>query len=243
MKKNERVALITGANKGIGFEIARRLGKQGYTIALGARDSARGNAAVAKLAAEGIDARTVRVDVGDPATIASLRSEIEQRFGRLDVLVNNAGVLLDHATKPSTVDQDHLRATFDTNFFGPWSVTQALLPLLAKSPAGRIVNMSSTLGSLGVTSDASSPFDGFFAPSYQASKAALNMLTVQFAKELRGTKIKVNSACPGWVKTDMGTADAPLSVEQGADTPVWLATLPDDGPSGGFFNSREPVAW
>jgi NAD(P)-dependent dehydrogenase (short-subunit alcohol dehydrogenase family) len=243
MTLTKRVALVTGSNKGIGFEIARQLGRRGRTVLIGARDEKRGAEAASKLRDEGIDAHHVRLDVSDAATIAPLAAAIEARFGRLDVLVNNAGVLLDQNVPPSALDVGVLKKTFDTNVFGAFAVTKALLPLIKKSDAGRVVNLSSTLGSLTLMSDPTNPYSSFVGVAYQASKTALNMLTVGLAKELAGTKVLVNSVCPGWVKTDMGTDAAPLSVEQGADTPVWLATLPADGPTGGYFNSRQPLPW
>jgi NAD(P)-dependent dehydrogenase (short-subunit alcohol dehydrogenase family) len=239
----KKVALVTGANKGIGFEIVRQLARQGLTVILGARDKERGEKAAGQLRDEGLDVQFVRLDVSDPASIAALPGFFTERFGRLDVLVNNAGILIDQGIPPSQLDEAKLRQTFDTNFFGAFAVTKALLPLIKASDAGRIVNLSSTLGSLTVSSDPTSGFDGFLMLAYQSSKTALNMLTVAFAKELRGTNVKINSACPGWVRTDMGSSAAPLSVEEGADTPVWLATLAADGPTGGFFNSRKPVPW
>jgi NAD(P)-dependent dehydrogenase (short-subunit alcohol dehydrogenase family) len=239
----KKVALVTGANKGIGFEIVRQLARQGVTVVLGARDEERGKRAAGQLRDEGLDVSFVRLDVTDAASVAALPGFLEERFGRLDVVVNNAGVLLDRDVPPSRLDEAVLRQTFDTNFFGAFAVARALLPLIKQSDAGRIVNVSSTLGSLTVASDPTSAFDGFLMLAYQASKTALNMLTVAFAKELRGTNVKINSACPGWVRTDMGSEAAPGTVEEGADTPVWLATLPADGPTGGFFNSRKPVPW
>jgi len=241
--QQKQVALITGANKGIGFAIARKLGKQGITVLVGARDLDRGGAAVGKLKAEGIDAHPVRLEVTDAKSIEEARKFIEQRFGRLDILVNNAGVLPDQGKTASTLPLDMLRQVFDTNVFGVAAVTQALLPLIRKGPAGRIVNMSSSLGSLTLNSDTKGPYYDMKMPAYNTSKAALNMITVQLAYELRNTPIKVNSACPGWVKTDMGGPNAPGTAEEGADTPTWLATLPADGPTGGFFNSRKPVPW
>ncbi len=241
--EEKKVALITGANKGIGFEIARKLGKQGITVLIGARDLDRGVPAANTLKKEGIDAHPVQLDVTDAKTIAAARQFVEQRFGKLDILVNNAGVLLDSGTTASTIPLEMFRQVFDTNVFGVLAVTQAFLPLIRKSPAGRIVNMSSSLGSLTLNSDAKWPVYNMKPPAYNTSKAALNMLTVHLSYELRGTPIKVNSACPGWVKTDMGGANAPGTAEEGADTPFWLATLPAEGPTGGFFNSRLPVPW
>jgi NAD(P)-dependent dehydrogenase (short-subunit alcohol dehydrogenase family) len=251
-----RIALVTGANRGIGFEIARQLGRQGITVLLGARSEQRGAEAAARLRDEKIDARAVQLDVTDAASIRAAADFVDRTFGRLDILVNNAGGAFDWTptpTQPSQVDLDVARKTFELNFFGPLAVIQALLPLLRRSPAGRVVNVSSSLGSLALLGDPESPLAGMVLPMYQASKAALNALSVLLAKELRGTSIKANSACPGWVDTETGVPDwlrAAMNgsggagpIEQGADTPVWLATLPDDGPSGGFFNSRKPVPW
>lgn len=238
-----KIALVTGANRGLGLEIARQLGARGATVVVTARSGAAGRETGDQLSGGGIDAHHVILDVTDAGTVGGLSRELEVRYGRLDVLVNNAGIQLDAGVQPSQVGLATLRQTFETNVLGAYAVTQALLPLLRKSPAGRIVNMSSSLGSMTLIGDPGSPYDPVVCPAYQASKAALNAVTVLFAKELRGTNVKVNAACPGWVRTAMGTERALLSVEEGADTPVWLATLPDDGPSGGFFNSRQPVSW
>jgi len=243
VKHAKKVALITGANKGIGFEISRQLAKQGITVVIGARNETRGAEAAAKLRDEGLDARHVRLDVTDASTLESLPRFFEERFDRLDILVNNAGVLLDEGTPLSELDIKVLRQTFETNFFGAFAVAKALLPLIRRSEAGRIVNVSSELGSLADLGDPDSASAGFVSFAYPASKVALNALTVLLARELRGSGVKVNSADPGWVRTDMGTAAAPLTPEEGADTPVWLATLPEDGPTGGFFRSRQPMAW
>lgn len=238
------VALITGANKGIGLEIARQLGKLGYQVIVGARSIERGTSAVEVLKNEGVDAYTVELDVTDSKSIAKLPNFIRSWFGRLDVLVNNAAILLDYdGPPPSATEMQVLRQTFETNFFGVFAVTQSVLPFLRESPSGRIVNMSSSVGSLTSILDTSSPLSEVVSPAYQSSKTAANALTVLLAKELAGTNIKVNSACPGPVKTDQNPARGVLSVEEGADTPVWLATLPPDGPTGGFFNSRKPVPW
>lgn len=239
---NNPIALITGANRGLGKEIARQLGKQGYTVVLGSRDNAKGEAAAQELREDGIDAHAIELDVEDAKEIAAAPKWIEEKFGRLDVLVNNAGILADGNTSPEDLDEAKLRETFEANFFGPFNMHKACLPLLKKAPAPRIVNMSSTLGSLTAVSDPNSRFSTS-APAYQASKTALNALTVAFARELRDTSAKVNSCCPGWVRTDMGGKNAAKSVEEGADTPVWLATLPEDGPTGGFFRERERIDW
>jgi NAD(P)-dependent dehydrogenase (short-subunit alcohol dehydrogenase family) len=243
MSTPKKIALVTGANKGIGFEISRQLGKLGMTVIVGSRDKKRGLAAAEKLKTEGIDAHSLIIDVCHEPSVDRAAEYIEQEYEHLDILVNNAGIMEDKTFTPSTIPHDILHDVFDTNFFGVVSVTQAMIPLLKKSEAGRIVNISSSLGSLNLQSDPAGPFADFKFLGYDASKAALNSATIHFAYELRATAIKVNSACPGWVKTDMGGAEAPGTVESGADTPVWLATLPADGPSGGFFNSRKAVPW
>ena len=241
---SSKIALITGANKGIGLETARQLGGLGITVLLGARDAQRGASAVAQLKREGVAVRAVALTVTDAASITAAAAWVEKEFGHLDILVNNAGVL-DYATEtgPGAVAQASLRATFDTNFFGLIAVTQAFLPLLKKSPAGRIVNLSSILGSIAEHADANSPIYPARLLGYDASKAAVNMFTVELAQELKGTAIKVNSAHPGWVKTDMGGAGATLEVVDGAKTSVALATLPPEGPSGGFFHMGVHMRW
>src|SRR5579872_1170979 len=193
---DHKVALVTGANKGIGLEIARQLGQRGITVAVGARDAGRGEEAARQLQREGIEARFLPLDTTDQTTIDSAAQTIEREFGRLDILVNNAAIALDNVP-PSQLDMDVLRRTFETNFFGVFAVTKALLPLLRRAPAGRIVNMSSGLGSLTQTSDPSWGYAQFNLLAYNASKTALNALTVQFANELRDTPIKVNAADPG----------------------------------------------
>jgi len=237
------IALVTGANKGLGLEIARQLGRLGHTVYLGARSRKRGHAATEQLKREGLHVHELLLDVIHIPSIDRVRHFLEQEHGRLDILVNNAGIIHDSSLKPSETPLDTIREVFDTNFFGLISVTQMLLPLLRRSEAGRIVNMSSSLGSLTLHADPAGPFTESRILGYDASKTAVNAFTVHLAAELRDTAIKVNSACPGWVKTDMGGAEAPRSPAEGADTPVWLATLPPDGPTGGFFNSRQPVPW
>jgi len=252
----KKVAVVTGSNRGIGFEIARQLGQRGLRVIVATRNPGRGDEAAARLRAEGLEATSATLDVTDSASIAALRDFVKSRFGRLDVLVNNVGATYDWTpvpTQPSQVDSKAARQSFETNFFGPLEVTQALLPLLKEAPAGRIVNMSTKVASLDEIGRPDSPLAGMVIPMYQAAKTALNALTVLLAKELRGTRVKVNSACPGWVDTDggvppwlrtaLGGAGGAIPVEQGADTPVWLATLPDDGPSGGFFQRRTPIPW
>ncbi len=240
----KKVALVTGANKGIGLEISRQLGRQGFTVVLVGRDEKKVNDAAARLRAEGSDAQAVVLDVTDPASAAAAARWLGDRYGKLDVLVNNAGVGYEFAsgTKPSQLTLETLRATFDTNFFGAFTVTQAMLPLLRKSASPRIINQSSTLGSLGASSNPKSPYYGTNLLAYNSSKSALNGLTVAFAKELAGERIAVNSVCPGWVKTDMGTEAAPRTVEQGAAIAVKLATM-DNPPTGKFLNDRGEIPW
>jgi NAD(P)-dependent dehydrogenase (short-subunit alcohol dehydrogenase family) len=241
------VALITGANKGLGLEIARQLGRQGVRVVIGSRSPSSGEAAAATLAAEDIDAKSVKLDVVSAADIAALPDFFAKNYGRLDILVNNAGVNVEGSgwmtSTAGSITLDQLRRTFETNLFGVVTVTQALLPLLKASPQGRIVNHSSILGSLTLHSDPKSPIYKTKMFGYDASKSALNAFTVHLAYELKGTKVKVNSAHPGWVKTDLGTDAAPMEVPDGARTAVWLATLPEDGPTGGFFHDGARLPW
>lgn len=241
---SKRVILITGANKGIGLETARQLGKEGHTIIVAARDDKKAQAAVAELSQEGVDARPLVLDVTSAASIAQAAKEIEQQFGKLDTLINNAGLALEGwGSKASTTPIDDWRKIYETNVFGLVAVTQALLPLIKKSEAGRIVNLSSILGSLALHADPKSPIYDFKAAAYDSSKSAVNQFTIHLVHELRGTPIKVNAAHPGWVKTDMGGQDAPMNVVDGAKTSVWLATLPADGPTGGFFHMQDQLPW
>lgn len=245
MSKAKKVALISGANKGIGFETARQLGQKGITVILGARDLPKGEAAAAQLKKEGIDARAVKLDVVNPADIKAVADTIARDYGHLDILVNNAGIMLEAigGNNTSTVSDEILRKTFDTNFFATVAVTRAFLPLLKKSDAGRIVNVSSILGSLALHATEGSPIYEAKALAYDASKAALNSFTIHLAHELKGTKIKVNSAHPGWVKTDMGTDAAPMEIVDGAKTEVELAMLGPDGPTGGYFHMGQSITW
>jgi len=239
----QTVALVTGANKGIGFEIARGLGAQGKVVLLGSRDDNRGKRAAAQLIAEGIDARPMELDVTDRFSILSAVAQIDAQFGRLDILVNNAGVSFDAGAKPSAVDLSAVRRVYDVNVFGVIAMTQAMLPLLLKSQRGRIVNVSSGLGSLGWNTDPALSAHFPLLLGYNTSKSALNALTVQFAKELRGTPIKVNAACPGYCATDLNNHSGTRTAQQGSVTPIHLATLPDDGPTGGLFNDDGVVPW
>ncbi|RCJ23249.1 short-chain dehydrogenase [Nostoc sp. ATCC 43529] len=239
-----KIALITGANKGIGYEIARQLGYRGATVLVGARDIGRGEEAANKLRLNDIDAKAVQLDVVNQKTIDSTAQQIESEFGKLDILVNNAGILSDSdRLPPSQVDIQTLRHTYETNVFGVFAVTKALLPLLKKSTAGRIVNISSGLGSLTLNLDPSYEFADFKLIAYNSSKTALNALTVLFAAELKDTPIKVNAADPGYTATDINQNQGHRTVEQGATAAVRLATLPDDGSTGGFFDENGVVPW
>lgn len=245
MSETKKIALVTGANKGIGFEIARQLGAQGITVLVGARNQGRGEEAVQKLRAESIDATVVLIDVTNQATIDTTAAFIERAYGKLDILVNNAGISLGESnTPPGELKLENLRTTYETNFFGVFAVTRAMLPLLRRSEAGRIVNVSSPMGSLTINSDRSS-----FATqmpvllAYSSSKTAVNALTVFFARELEHTRIKINAVSPGYVATDLNGHRGPLTTEQGAKVPVAFATLPDDGPNGGFFGENGAIAW
>lgn len=242
----QKVAFITGGNKGLGLETARQLGKLGITVVLGARDQEKGTAAARQLQSEGIAAEAIRFDVTNPADDRAVYDYFDKKYGRLDILVNNAGISRESfmgGNHTSTTSAEILRETFDTNFFGAVRLTQTLLPLIRKAPAGRIVNLSSILGSLTLHADPNSPIYDAKSFAYDASKAALNAFTIHLAHELKDTKIKVNSAHPGWVKTDMGTSAAPLEIPEGAKTSVRLATLPNDGPTGGYFHMNDPLPW
>ena len=230
-----RVALVTGANRGIGFEVCRQLTGKDFVVLLTARDLAKAKAAADKLKSAGV-IEPVVLDVGDASSIKHAAAEVERRYGRLDVLINNAGINYDTWETAEKADIDGtVMETVATNLLGPWRVCQAFLPLLRKSRAGRIVNVSSESGSLARM--------GAGPPAYQVTKAALNALTRTLAAELNGTQILVNAVCPGWVATDMGGAGAPRSVEEGAAGIVWAATLPQNGPTGGFFRDGKPLPW
>jgi NAD(P)-dependent dehydrogenase (short-subunit alcohol dehydrogenase family) len=229
----ERVALISGGNRGIGREVARQLAEQGYRVVIGSRDLAKGEQAAGELG-ENVVAR--QLDVTDEESIERCIASIDEEFGRLDVLVNNAGIEGGGwRTDAADVDLDDVRDLLETNLFGAWRLTQVALPLMRRNDYGRIVNLSSGMGQL---SDM-----GGHAPAYRVSKTGLNALTRMLTTELGNENFLVNSCCPGWVRTDMGGPGARRSVEQGAETPVWLATLPDDGPRGGFFRDRKPIPW
>lgn len=249
-KHNEKnIAFITGANRGIGFETARQLGRLGVFPVIGARTEENGQAAVASLAADGIAADYLIFDVTSAADRQAAFAWFDREFGRLDILVNNAGMHLEgepgvqQLYTIATLPEKVLRDTLEANFFAPVALTQTLLPLLAKSNAGRIVNLSSILASLTLHADAGSPIYEMKSFAYDTSKTALNSFTIQLAHGLRGTNIKVNSAHPGWVQTAMGGSAAPMPVEEGAQTSVRLATLPADGPNGGFFHQADNLPW
>ena len=238
-----RIALVTGANKGIGLEIARQLARSGHRVWLGVRQVALGDAAARLLAGEGLEVGVVHLDLGRADTLPAAAERIGQANGRLDVLVNNAGITDPADGPPTEAAMTAVRRIFDTNFFGTLEVTQAMLPLLRKSSAGRIVNVSSGLGSIALNADPNSLFSSYRLAGYNASKAALNMLTVQLAAELADAGIKVNAADPGYTATDLNGHRGTQTVAEGAVAAVRLALLPDDGPSGGFFNAVGPQPW
>ena len=237
------LALITGANKGIGFETARRLGQKGIHILVGARDTARGEDAVQKLATLSVQATFVQLDVTDETSIAQAAQSIADRFGRLDILINNAGISGGRVSNPSDTALAFMRTIYDTNVFGVVAVTQAMLPLLRKSPSGRIVNVSSGLGSISLANNRNHPYFQLNNLPYQSSKAALNAITVEFAKELANTPIKVNAADPGFTDTDFTNHRGTRTVEQAATVIVHLATLDQDGPTGSFQDENGNLPW
>ncbi|WP_329065832.1 SDR family oxidoreductase [Amycolatopsis sp. NBC_01480] len=237
----KQTALVTGANKGIGFETARQLAQQGFTVWLGSRDEARGEAAAKEL--DG-DVRVVRLDVTDTESITAAAARIGEETGALDVLVNNAGVAIEEGEGlPSTVRLDTIQRTFDVNFYGALRVTQAFLPLVRQAPAGRIVNVSSTMGSVTALTSPGSPLAEIPAFAYTASKTVLNALSGLLAVELRDTPVKVNSVCPGYNATDINNNSGTQHPSEGAKVVVRAATLPADGPSGTFFDVNGPVGW
>jgi NAD(P)-dependent dehydrogenase (short-subunit alcohol dehydrogenase family) len=236
------IALVTGANKGIGYEIAAGLGALGWSVGVGARDAQRRDAAVEKLRANGVDAFGVPLDVTDDARVAAAAELVEERAGRLDVLVNNAAITGGVPQEPTTVDPATIRTVLETNVLGVVRVTNAMLPLLRRSASPRIVMMSSGVGSLTRQTDP----DGEVGPisaAYPPSKTMLNAVLIQYAKELRGTNILINAACPGYVATDLNGHSGTRTPEQGAAIAIRLATLPDDGPTGGFFEDAGVVPW
>jgi NAD(P)-dependent dehydrogenase (short-subunit alcohol dehydrogenase family) len=242
-KTTKKIALVTGANKGIGYEVARQLANSGCAVLLGARNPALGEAAAAKLAVENLDVRYVPIDLDDPTAIVAAARGIDADFGRLDILINNAGIAAQGDGPPSASSLEAIERDFRVNFIGTVAVTQAMLPLLCKAPSARIVNVSSGLGSLTKTGDRAFQFVAYKYLGYAASKAALNMLTVQLAYELRDTAIKVNSAALGYTATDLNENRGTQTVAEGAVEIVRLALLPDDGPTGAFSDKDGSVPW
>ncbi|MEM8535775.1 MAG: SDR family oxidoreductase [Chloroflexota bacterium] len=230
-----QIAIVTGANRGIGLEVCRQLAEQGLTVLLGARTLSKGEQSANSLAQSGLDVRPRQLDVANPESITRLSEEVGTEFGQLDVLVNNAAIHYDTWQQAITADLSVVQEALETNTFGAWRMAQAFIPLLRKSDRGRIVNVSSEGGSLASM--------GGGTPAYSVSKAALNALTRMLAAELRSDRILVNSICPGWVATDMGGASAPRSPAEGAHGVVWAAMLPDDGPTGGFFRDGRSLPW
>lgn len=238
----QTIALVTGANKGIGYEIARGLGALGWSVGVGARDDQRREAAVEKLRAAGFDVFGVPLDVTDDASISAAAGLIEKRAGRLDVLVNNAGITGGAPQSPTSGEPARMLAAVDTNVIGVIRVTNAMLPLLRRSASPRIVNMSSSVGSL-TRQTTPGAETGPIAVAYAPSKTCLNAMTVQYAKELAGTNILISAACPGFCATDLNGFRGVRSPEEGAAIAIRLATLPQDGPSGGFFDDAGVVPW
>lgn len=237
-----KIVLITGANKGIGFETARQLGKKGFNVLVGARDEERGRKAESALINEGIEARYILLDVTRYDTINNAAGIIETKYGYLDALINNAGIFLDNGSIPSQLELSVLKETFETNFFGVFAVIKAMLPLLIKSDeGGRIVNVSSGQGSL--TRNSSPDSTSRLQLAYNSSKSALNALTIQFAREFRNTPLKINSAAPGFTATDMNYGMGTRTVQQASVVIVRLATLDESGPTGGFFEDTGEVPW
>ena len=237
---NQQVALVTGSNRGIGFEIAKQLAIKKIEVILTSRNSNNGEPAVRKLARDGVKkVVAMELDVSNHVSVDNLLDKVERTFGRLDILVNNAAILIDgDDVTASNVDLDTVKTTLETNLIGAWRMCRAFIPLMKKKGYGRIVNVSSGAGEFEYMATS-----GGYWPAYSVSKASLNALTVMLASELKGTNILVNAVCPGWVRTDMGGPNATRSVEEGADTPVWLATLPDGGPTGYNFFDKKQINW
>jgi NAD(P)-dependent dehydrogenase (short-subunit alcohol dehydrogenase family) len=246
MAPEKKIALVTGANRGIGFETARQLGQKNVTVIVAARTLKSAEETASKLKAEGVDAFPVKLDVTSAQDREAAAKTVGDRFGKLDILINNAGVGAQDGTlvnKTIHTTEEELQKIFGTNLFSVIAVTRAFLPLLKKSEAGRIVNLSSILGSLTLHADPDSRIASVKTFAYDASKAALNAFTIHLAAELKHTKIKVNSAHPGWVKTDMGGEDAPMELPEGAKTSVDLALLGPDGPNGRFIHLGQELPW
>lgn len=244
---SQKIALVTGANKGIGLETSRQLAEKGAKVYMGSRDQTRGERAVSELRSKGLDVELVILDMTKRAHFVAIKELLETRHGRLDILINNAAIQIEDPTwsqnTTTSVSPDVLRETFEVNFFGLVELTNLLLPLIAKSDAGRIVNLTSILGSLALHDNPSSPIYSTKTFAYNASKAALNMYTIHLAHALKDTPICVNSAHPGWVKTDMGTDAAPMSVEDGAKTTVSLALANGNAPRGRYIHLGKELPW
>jgi NAD(P)-dependent dehydrogenase (short-subunit alcohol dehydrogenase family) len=244
INESKKVALVSGGNRGIGFAISKQLALEGISVNIGSRDIQQGEAA-AKTIARQMGATTTTVsalalDVTDQESVDRLTSTIHSKFGKLDILVNNAAVLLDESDNlPSKTDLKIVSATLETNLIGAWRLCQSFVPIMKKNRYGRIVNVSSGAGALATIQQS------LYAPAYSLSKSSLNILTMMFANEMKrgNTNVLVNAVDPGWVRTDMGGPNAPRSIEEGADTAVWLATLPDRGPTGGFYFDRKRIEW
>jgi NAD(P)-dependent dehydrogenase (short-subunit alcohol dehydrogenase family) len=230
--ENGRVALVSGGNRGIGLEVCRQLAGRGITVVMGSRDAEQGREAASDLP-EGVAVH--QLDVADPESVERLARSVEEEFGRLDVLVNNAAISNDEGQSGAEADLDRVKEALEANLFGAWRLCEVAIPMMRRNGYGRIVNVSTGLASLEDM--------GGGSPGYRVSKAALNVLTRILASELRGSGILVNAVNPGWVQTDMGGSGATRTVEEGAEALVWAATLPNNGPNGGFFRDREPVAW
>ena len=244
MSEDKKTVLITGANKGLGFETARQLGVKGYTVLVGARDESKGLEAVEKLTGEGLDADFIKIDATNAETIKSAAEKVGEKYGKLDVLINNAAIAVETmGAKASETSLETIRQTFDTNFFGVIAITQAFLPLIKKSESGRIVNVSSGLGSLTQNSDPNWEFSAVKPLAYNSSKTALNAFTVILAHELKETNIKVNSADPGYTATDLNGNSGTKTVAEGASIIVDLATLGEDGATGGYFDDKGVLPW
>ena len=250
MSIEKRVALVTGANRGLGFELCRQLGGQGCKVLLGARNLAAGEAAAKTLRGEGLDVDVLALDMAEPSSITAAAAFVTESSGRLDILVNNAAILSDMNQQPTEVADNTLRENFEINYFGPWQLTRELAPLLTAS-SGRVLNMSTQVARLSQLGDPESPLKDDICPAYQSSKIALNALTVLFAKEFRESGARVNSVCPGWVLTDMGHGDLPdygdaarpMSPQEAVAAYLWLLAPDVDLPTGGFFTLGEPVEW
>ena len=231
----ERIAPVTGGNRGIGFEVCRQLAQAGVRVILTSRNEEAGLAAVGELDQGDNLIHYMGLDVTDSQNISDVADQITRQYGRMDILINNAGVYIDDSHSLLELKPDILRTTMETNVYGPLFLTQAFVRLMIRNNYGRIVNVSSSIGQL---SNLSSRW-----PAYRLSKILLNLQTRIIAQELTGSNILINAVCPGWVRTEMGGTNAPRSVEQGADTIFWLATLSDDGPQGGYFRDRKPLDW